>query len=43
MNDRQFGAVAATMWFVALVINFVLWGSLIYFGFWCANHFGLIS
>lgn len=27
---------------VALVINFAFWAGLVFFAFWCANHFGLI-
>ncbi len=35
---KAFGAMAV----FAVILNFALWGGLIYFAFWCLKHFGVI-
>ena len=39
MKMKEFGLLAA----VVVLLNFCVWGGLIYFVFWCAKHFGLIG
>lgn len=36
---RGFGAFAV----LTIVLNFAFWGGLIWLGFWCAKHFGVIG
>lgn len=47
MDDGKgfFAAVFAAWGFMAILVvalNLAFWGGLIYFAFWCAQHFGLI-
>ena len=34
------GGIGVVIFF--LLANLAFWGGLIYFGFWCARHFGVI-
>lgn len=45
MNDNFFGGffkAAGGLIVLTILGNIVFWGGLIYFGFWCAKHFGVI-
>lgn len=41
-SDKGFFAFFGGFAILALLLNFAFWGGLIYFGFWCLQHFGVI-
>lgn len=39
---RDFLKFFGTFGVIAVVLNLAIWGGLIYFAFWCLQHFGII-
>lgn len=42
-SDKGFFAGLVGLGFFVVLANVAIWGTLIYFAFWCAHHFGLIG
>jgi len=41
-SGKGFFAAFGIMAILSIVLNVAFWGGLIYFAFWCAQHFGVI-
>lgn len=41
-SGKGFLGMGIFMVFLSLILNLAFWGGLIYFVFWCLQHFGVI-
>lgn len=41
-ETKGFFAGSIVLIVFGMILNFAFWGGLIYFGFWCLRHFGIL-